>query len=164
MGDWSVRVEWAGPAPDAEQLTAIAELLAQQAAAVGVEANGNPSAQMAVQAGTVRQAFDTAARLVEAACEQTGAACDIVGADVATWEEFQRRQDEPVVPPLVGLAELATILKVSRQRARVIAQTHHDRLPEVERTSNGPLFLRSHAEEFARTWERKRTGRPRKTA
>jgi hypothetical protein len=161
MDFWSVRVEWTTPEPlTDDQIGRLAAGLEPYSASIGVERNGNPSAQLAVEARTIRQAFDVAVRAVEATCKALGVPCKVVGVDVATWAEFERRLAEPSIPPVVGLAEIGDMLGVSRQRAGQLVQTYPDRLTEVDRTSNGPLFLKSQVEVFARTWERKRTGRP----
>lgn len=66
----------------------------------------------------------------------------------------------PPIPPLVGTAEIADILGVSRSRA--VQLTKRDDFPPVVQDLKAtPLRLRSHIEQWATTWTRT-NGRPRK--
>lgn len=163
MQQWNVRVEWArtGPITDDQYEDLTEQLDPQHSGRVGQEDNGNPSARLAVEARTIRQAFDIAVRAVEAACKQAGVPCTVVGADVMTWDEFERSQAEPIVPPLVGPAEIADRLGVTRQRAWAIIKSNPDAFPEVASTSRGALYLEASLDRFAKSWPRK-PGRPRK--
>ncbi|WP_433330008.1 hypothetical protein [Spirillospora sp. CA-294931] len=162
MTAWAARVEWA-PATDLtdEHFAELAEHLTPYSASVGLEPNGNPSAQLTIEARTLRQAFDGAVRAVEAACKATGIAFALRGAEIITWAEFERREAEPLVPPLVGLTESAQILGVTRQRAATIVEDHDVHV--VTRTARGPLFVRAHIERLAKTRPRS-AGRPSKSA
>lgn len=66
------------------------------------------------------------------------------------------------LPDLVGIAEIATMLNISRSRA--VQLTHRDDFPaaiaEVQAT---PLRLRNQVEAWSRSWART-NGRPRKQA
>ena len=160
MKQWSARVVWEGtdPLTDA-QAAALDEQLAAHAGRVGDEPGGLTSAQISVQARTLRQAVDTALRSVEAACRAVGVPCTVTAVDVMPWEEFERRQAEPPVPPLVGPTEIAKRLGVSRQRAWAIIEANPDAFPPVAETARGTLYLESSLDRFERTWER-RSGRP----
>lgn len=161
MQQWNVRVEWAGQLAD-DQYEALSEQLdAPHGGRVGPEENGNTSAFLHVEARTIRQAFDTAVRAVEAACKREGLPCTVVGVELMTWEEFERRQAKPPIPPLVGPTEIAQRLGVTRQRAWAIIQANPDAFPEVASTSRGALYLEASLDRFEKTWERK-SGRPRK--
>lgn len=109
-----------------------------------------------LEAPTLRQAIATALQRVESA---TGAKA--TGVEAITREEVERRILEPLVPDLVGYAEIAEILSVSRQRAAQLGD-RPDFPPAVVTTKAGPLRVRAAVEAWATTWERK-GGRPRKT-
>lgn len=168
MKQWALRVEWARPAQLGDHLTdeqaeALDEHLAAHAGHVGEENNGNLSANLGVEARTPRQAFDAALRAVEAACKAAGMRCEVVAVDLLPQEEFERRQHEPVVPPLVGPTEIGERLGVSRQRASELIRENPDKFPVVARTSRGALYLESSLKRFQASWQR-RSGRPRKSA
>lgn len=65
---------------------------------------------------------------------------------------------QPVLPELVGLTEIATILGVSRQRARELAA--RDDFPSpVAQLGGSAVYVKSMIEAFSRYWTRK-PGRP----
>lgn len=163
MKHWSARVEWTGPAPADEQWAELAELLEPHSGQVGLEGNGRPSAQLHIQADTLAQATAQAISAVEAACKALGLDCAPTSVEALPWEDFQEGQDAHALPELVGHTGLAEILGVARQRAATVAQTFPDRLPVATTVDGRPVYLRSTAEAFNSTWDRKRTGRPRKT-
>ncbi len=63
-----------------------------------------------------------------------------------------------VVPELAGLAEVAAILGVSKQRVRELTE-REDFPPPVARLSGGAIYVRSAVEVFNNYWNRK-PGRP----
>lgn len=65
---------------------------------------------------------------------------------------------EPVIPDLVGVAELAELLGVSTQRASELRSRAGFPRPAVTLRS-GPVWVRANVEQFASTWKRK-PGRP----
>ena len=76
------------------------------------------------------------------------------------------KPDKPIRPGGPDVAsywEIANYLKVSRQRAREIAEKHPDFPRPIARLAMGPLFLMDSVKKFADGWER-RPGRPRKTS
>lgn len=68
--------------------------------------------------------------------------------------------EQPLIPPLVGYAEIAEIAGVSRQRARQLDGSPGFPVPVV-RTAAGPLRTRAAVESWAKRRTRK-PGRPRK--
>lgn len=159
MNDWTARVEWiAGYVPGEAELDEWTDKLAEHSVAFGVPGEQDKprlmSATISLQASTLRQATQDALRLVEGA---TGSKA--LAVEVLPTHEFDRRLDEPQIPELVGYAEIADILGVSRQRAREIATTIKPFPAPAVVVATGPLFVRSSVESFANTWERK-PGRP----
>lgn len=68
----------------------------------------------------------------------------------------------PQVPELAGLAEVAAILGVSKQRVRELAQRDDTFPPPVAQLSGGAIYLKSMVEEFSSHWDRG-PGRPGKS-
>lgn len=85
----------------------------------------------------------------------------IVHLEVMTETEHDELLAEPPIPRLVGVAELAEILEVSKQRASALAKS--DRFPApVQTLRSGPLWDYRAVRQFEGAWDRK-PGRP-KTA
>ena len=84
----------------------------------------------------------------------------IVRAEALTYAEHDADLARPLIPELVGIAEIADILGVNRQRASAL-QTRHDFPAPVAHLKMGPVWTRTSLANFADTWERK-PGRPRK--
>lgn len=82
--------------------------------------------------------------------------------EVATESYREEQLADPVIPPLVGYAEIAEIAGVSRQRARQFADLPDFPVPVVE-TAAGPLRVRAAVEAWAAT-RNPTPGRPRSGA
>jgi len=81
----------------------------------------------------------------------------LVHAELATAEEQESRLAEPPIPELLGSAEVAALLKVSKQRLAELRA----RLPlPLATLASGPVWARPAIEAFDRAWTRK-PGRPR---
>lgn len=74
--------------------------------------------------------------------------------------EFDRRLDEPVIPALVGISEIATTLGVSKTRARELVAAGTIRA--VASLAAGPVCRADDLERYAAT--PRKPGRPRKVA
>lgn len=85
---------------------------------------------------------------------------DLVDAEIMTLAEHDRRLAEPARPPLVGIAEIAEILGVSRQRASQL-QTKPDFPAPTATLRSGPVWYAGDITRFADSWAR-RGGRPAK--
>lgn len=77
------------------------------------------------------------------------------GKEVAVGEHPER----PPVPDLAGLAEVAAILGVSKQRVRELAERDATFPLPVAELSGGAIYLKSMIEEFNKRWNRQ-PGRP----
>jgi hypothetical protein len=118
--------------------------------------------QATVQAPTIRTAAEVGLRAVRQAWAATwGRPADPIGVRVLTLEEYERELARPYGLDLVGLKEIAEILRVSKQRAADVAELP-DFPPPVGTPAAGPMFTRESVVEFEKRWERK-PGRPRKT-
>jgi len=102
------------------------------------------------------------------ACKRLRVAADNAGLpdghvarlEVMTAEEVHRELERPAYPAVLGIAELAELLGVSRQRASQVARVAAFPKPFAELAS-GPIWLAPNVERFVQEWER-RPGRPRK--
>lgn len=146
MSEWSVRVDLATTTPEdlADQLV---EQLPQASAYTDLQ-TGVVSVRLVTEGGTVRAATTAALRATHEAIHPFQAR--IVGVEVITTEELDRRNTEPIIPPLVSSADAATIIGVSRQRVEQLADT--DGFPRAVATigSTGRrLWIRDHVEQFA---------------
>ena len=86
----------------------------------------------------------------------------IVGVEVLTNEEFDRRLALPSVPELVGISEIAEMLEVTRQRASALQSNRGVPAP-IASLRSGPVWRKGDLSRFADQWDRK-AGRPRRTA
>jgi hypothetical protein len=91
--------------------------------------------------------------------QKVGHNCNIVRLEVLTFDEHDADLAQPVIPELVGVAELAELLGVSTQRASELRSRAGFPAPTVTLRS-GPVWVRANVEHFAETWARK-PGRPR---
>ena len=85
----------------------------------------------------------------------------VTGLEARQEGEFFAGLDRPLFPPVVGYAEIAEAAGVSRQRIRQLAGTAGFPVPVIE-TTQGPLFPKAAAEQWARTRQPK-AGRPQRT-
>lgn len=109
------------------------------------------------EAGTCKQATEEILRVARDTIQAAGLRMQPAGLHVQTRADFDRGVIRPPLPTLVGYAEIAKILVVSRQRARIVAE-RPDFPAVASQTSAGPLYSREQVEAFNRTWER-RAGR-----
>ncbi|MFE9016712.1 hypothetical protein [Streptomyces cyaneofuscatus] len=157
---WSIEVELGVNDVSDDLVEELVEHLIDHSPAVGTAPNGNLSARIFIEAGTARQAIDNALREVAAAAKEAGLSTNIVGVDLVTEEELDRRLAEPSIPDLVGISEIAEMLNVVRQRATQLSQ-RPDFPPAVAHLKSGPVFVREQVAAFEQRWDR-RSGRPAK--
>ncbi|GHE32020.1 hypothetical protein GCM10017673_38490 [Streptosporangium violaceochromogenes] len=162
MAHWQIQVTTvtATPLTD-EQRAALVAALPGFAAITDDGATRGLTVAYSVQADKQGAAVRAASKAItDASREALGETIPFLGIRVARGD----REPAAVVPELVGYQEIALVLgKMSRQRARELAETHEDFPAPVARLSTGPVFTLDSVLEFSRTWER-RTGRPRKSA
>lgn len=162
MTIWHVAIEVdAGEIP-VETQTHIGDRL--EATTSRDEATGRLTARMSRTAGTVRQAADTALRDTRAALTAAGVSGHPAGIHVLPEDEWIADAEHPAPARLLGIAETARLLGVSRQRVAELMDTHPEFPAPLARLASGPVFSRDSVVAFTSRWERRRTGRPRKTA
>ena len=166
MTEWNVRLQFQGveiPEPVDDTLDALFELLEQQGP-VATVSPGRMSIYLTLEAPSPESALRTARALFRQAAKRTGIRGRgvPVGIEMHTDEELERLIWEPNYPDVVGVAEVARILGVSRQRVSELARSR--RFPKaLYELAAGPIWVKSTIEAFAARWERK-PGRPRKAA
>ncbi|MDX3298686.1 hypothetical protein PV569_34040 [Streptomyces scabiei] len=143
-------------------LDAMREHLIAYHATLGYAPNGNVSVQLTVDTGTARQALDIALKAVTQAARDVSTSTTVLAVELLTEDEFDRRLDEPAIPELAGLSEVADILGgISRQRAGQLAE-RDDFPPIVAQLKSGPVFVAEQVRAFKTRWTRT-PGRPRKS-
>jgi hypothetical protein len=150
---WSVQVSASANhiGPDAQ-----AELTEKLNAGVLVDSSTDLlTAVYQVTAPTLRQATDEALRVARALLAKP------TKLQVQPLEDWMAEQKRPQPRDLVGAAEAAHLLGVSRQRVGQLAERADFPAP-IARLSAGPVWTRASIELFNQNWERKITGRPRK--
>jgi hypothetical protein len=167
--DWSVYVQAAGPADapplDEAAIDQFAVSLSGYSPAVTGAAAAEQERIWAVQLTVSTDRDDpadgarVAVDLVTTAARKAGLPpWQVVKLEVTEWERFDAELDEPNTPDLVGIAELAELVGVTRQRASTLARRPGFPEPLAELAS-GPVWDLRMVERFVRSWARK-PGRP----
>ncbi len=152
---WSASIEAIGAGPyDVDWASDILEALKDHSPAMSV----GPQA--------IGVTFDVIADDAEAAIQEAlrvfrRALPDLepVEVKVQTVEEQERQLAESNIPELLGVAEVAEALGVSKQRVSELASQESFPLP-IARLRSGPIWQRSALARFMRAWNR-RPGRRR---
>jgi hypothetical protein len=160
---WSVRVELAGAARDLDPdvVSDVLEALEDSAAVASLSAR-SLGIRLCVDASEVLAAASKAAELVDAATRARGLSRSewpIVGIAVATMDDLADELAQPNAVPLAGVAELAAVLGVSKQRASELARSRTFPKPLVTLAS-GPVWAVAAVESFSRTWSRRPGPKP----
>jgi hypothetical protein len=116
---------------------------------------GRILATFTVEARLVLQATETALKAWNKAMDD-GLAWSIVS---LTARRADQPDDLPGLPKLLGVAEVAKRLDVSKQRATELARTHRLFPPPLAELASGPVWTAWQIGSFQRTWTRK-PGRP----
>jgi predicted DNA-binding transcriptional regulator AlpA len=154
--EWTVRIEMTADRPvDEDTIWSLDG--DERGTALAVEPGGRDlSATLTVEAPTVPIAAEAAIAHVTAAVAGV-----VHRVQIDTAEAYHRWLTEPPFPELVGTAEVAEMLGVSRQR--VNALTAHPDFPRpVAELAAGKVWRKGDLSRFAEEWAR-RPGRPRKT-
>ncbi|MEU5430797.1 hypothetical protein AB0H73_35065 [Streptomyces olivoreticuli] len=144
---FSVYVEFDRPGTDPDTCTRLLDALGEHSpAAVGPAENGNLSVRLFVDADSVVLAFTLGLESAQRAAITCGISPDtVIATTVITEEEFDRREAQPAVPELAGLAEAADIIGVSDDG---LGQLRAELEPHtVQHLTTGPLFLAADLEE-----------------
>jgi len=163
MNEWSVRlvVAVAAAVMDAhvERLRAS---LSSLHAAIGQDKNSNLEVHLTIAHATLLGAVTEASRTVTDALKDAGLkGSEVLEVEAMSWDEFDRRLDEPQVPELWSVTEAAQHLGVTNQRINQLLTAYPEALPAVVKLAGdrGPrLWLADTWRRFAET--KRHTGRP----
>jgi len=162
MEEWSVDVQAVVDpelADDDEAIDSILAKLAPYGAALAFDQGGpHMSIQMTVEAEDFMAATQKAVGLIVDLPYRIFPS----GVRVLPVADLQRELDEPPIPDLVGVAEVAEELQISKARVNELQDS--PAFPEpVARLKSGPVWTRPSLTRFIDSWER-RSGRPRKNS
>lgn len=138
--------------------------LAELRGVTSVEATSDRvTVTLTAEAATPADALaSTAKRTLEAMSLADGRCGQIASAEVFTEAEADRRVAEDGLPEVVGIAEIADLLNVSRQRASAL-QTRNGFPQPVAQLRTGPVWRLNDLSKFAGTWDGQ-PGRPSETS
>lgn len=127
-------------------------------AAIGGAATGDPGTRritttLTVEADGHLEAIGNASEAIAAVVAGTVVSCTVMNT-----EEHDRQTDARAFPELVGIAETAERLGVTRQRASQL-QAHRDFPEPVQVLRSGPVWRLDDLTRFVDGWDR-RGGRP----
>ena len=117
--------------------------------------DGRITATFTIDARLVLQATETALKTWNKALDDSSA-WSVVS---LTARRADQPDDLPGLPELLGVAEVAKLLDVSKQRATELARTHRLFPPPITELASGPVWTAWQIASFQRTWTRK-PGRP----
>lgn len=159
MNEWSVNVEClVGSEITDEMIDDILERLQDRGVALSYSQDGRQmSVQLTVEAEDGVAAFQAAV----AAVGHLPYPLASVGGRIWTVEALERELDQPPLPELVGVAEVAEELKVSKARVNELQDLPAFPQP-IARLKSGPVWTRPSLTHFIDGWQR-RPGRPRKS-
>lgn len=169
MPHWTIHLEYAKADTAGyplASLDAFLEILSERNLSPAVQ--GGPDryvARVSVEAATFDKAIRVAAaRVTEAAVQAGMPAWPVVRAEVMTEDELDAELARPQLPTLVGTAEVAGMLGISRQRVnelRSVGRNVEPAFPQpVASLAAGPVWDAAAVTGFLRRWDRK-PGRPR---
>lgn len=160
--DFELKEPWAFASDDvADQIGELLSRLNRYAAAAS-HGRQTIGVQLSLIGGGPVQVMDRALRVVTDAMDKVGIPKRRapVRVQLEPIEELDRRLRESGIPPLIGITEVAEILRVSKQRAWELSKSSDFPRPYVELAA-GPVWNRHAVARFAERWPR-RAGRPRK--
>lgn len=141
METWHIRIGFNASRPFSETLAfEMSEHLEDFAAVMSTARDRNSgSVALTIDASEWSAALEVAHTAVLEALELEDVEAIVTSVGVQSQEEFQAELNEPVYPPVVGFAEIARMVGVSRQRARQLAEKASFPHPVIK-TSQGPLY------------------------
>lgn len=167
ISEWIVEIEAGGEErPFPNDVDEKVEGLLEELASFDPVVTGSPEvgpgrygASLTVAATDPAEAVTAASAAFSSAAKAIGLPnWPIVRCEVLSGAEFERRLEEPTLPQLIGVQELATLLDVTKQRASELARASHFPSP-VTTLASGPIWLEPVVREFVAEW-RRRPGRP----
>lgn len=157
-GYWQARVEIEPVDLDEAEIDDLVTRLVPCEGTVGY-GNRRVGVTLTATGDTSIDAHVDAVAVVRAALGDVG---EIVAVEVLSDAEADARLARPAFPELVGIAEVAALLGVSRQRASELQKRTGFPAP-VAVLRAGPIWRKGDLDTFASEWDRK-PGRPRRDA
>lgn len=156
--DWYITVTFTTETPmDSEAGFDILDALAEHHASAAVSTGGG-SISLTVSAPDAVQAAALIPETLAKAQPITGAVT-VVSLEILSEDAFQASLDEPEIPELVGLTEIAEMAGVSRQRANAIVK--QDSFPAPVLTlAAGQFRTRAAVQNWVENWTRKPGRKP----
>ena len=158
MQQWSVRFETTGHFTE-DHAETVLEALEKCEPAVSYSPR-SLSARFWVEAETPQRAVDAGFRLFRSALSGIGIkpAENVVEIECQRLEDLDRSIEESNAPDVVGVAEVAKALRVSKQRTSELARSADFPRP-VAHLASGPVWKWSAIARYVKDWTR-RPGRP----
>jgi hypothetical protein len=153
MKEWSVELQAVTPAPVEELAERLIDYFADRGPAVSLERD-RVEVRLDVAGDSPNEAFQEALTLLSKGFPELY----VVRAQVDAVEDLERRLEQSNAPELLGLAEVAEELGVSKQRVSELASGASFPAP-IARLKSGPVWQRSALVRFMRSWKRA-PGRP----
>ena len=163
---WSVHLELAAPSararidPSDERLDLLAELLARHD---GVVSSSKRS--LSLRCSVTNERYDGAlgkgSEIIQKALVEAGLLdWPVVRVEAVRQDRLKAELYEPPVPEVLGVAEVAKLLGVTRQRLAVIRREHEDFPRPFTELAATPLWYREAIEEWRKNWDRRPGPRP----
>ncbi len=163
--EWSVSVEFEHYAPSPITEEAVDDILEElrDSAAVASYGHGRLGLRLSVRGASIKMAVEKALAVLVPVLRRNGIHVSaLVRAEAETMEELERRLQEPAIPEVVGVKELADMLKVSKQRASELARTESGFPKPIQVLASGPVWIKPSILKYCESWIRRPRGRPRK--
>lgn len=166
MEEWSVSIDVAAGAGQRrpprfdDKLGALLDELGERAGVVhGTTRGRRYGARFCVSADGPAPAAAEAVEVFHKAAANAGLPeWAVVSLEAQTLGELKRQNAEPSFPELLGVAELADLLGVTRQRVSALVRSKDFPAPVAELRA-GPVWTRPSVRRFIEQWQR-RGGRP----
>lgn len=157
MDLWHVCVGFTASPMSEEVIFDALDELARYGAAIGVSNNWTSAhVTMTIRAADLISAAEKALSIIKGIHSIKNISAEDVR--VVTPERLDAENAEPIFPPVVGYAEIAQMIGISRQRVRQLSNTPKFPHPVIK-TSQGPLYNQYAIELWAETRDTK-PGRP----
>ena len=156
--DWYITVTFTTQTPmDSEAGFDILDALAEHHPSAAVSTGGG-SISLTVTAPDAIQAAALVPEILAKAQSITGAVT-VVSLEILSEDAFQASLEEPEIPELVGLTEIAEMAGVSRQRANAIVKQESFPTP-VLTLAAGQFRTRAAVQNWVENWTRKPGRKP----
>ena len=163
MANWSIEVEYSREDQEIEEnaLDELLDLLVDAGVAASLDQH-RLRVRISVEADSVVDAVAAGAAQVEGAAWKAGLPTEtVLGVSAQSDRGLDLELEASNLPALVGVAELADRLQVSRQRVSQLARSRTLPTPAASLAA-GPVWLRSSIDSFVERW-RRRPGRPQRS-